>query len=170
MKKLSNLRTWTTEKLSQRMFYVLLGLIVVVFLLFFFIGFDEPFIDDPNFNEPLFTDVVIYLMWFLLFIALGVGIISLIRAIRTDSDSEDETNNVPEKKIKRIVVLGTTICLIITFLVASTAAMDINGKKYVDWIGLKLSDMFIYTSILMLIVAAGAAAFGATKYIRKGGK
>ena len=39
------------------------SLAVVVFALFFLVGYDMPFLENPDFNAPLFTDVLIILMW-----------------------------------------------------------------------------------------------------------
>ena len=47
------------------------------------------------------------------------------------------------------------------------APMLINGENYADWLWLKLSDMFVITSLLMLVAGIGAVCFGATRYIRK---
>ena len=60
-----NLRKKSTEQLSQRIFYGLLAITLLVFCCFFLIGYDEPFVDNPDFNAPLFTDVLILLMWVL---------------------------------------------------------------------------------------------------------
>lgn|SRR5574344_103167 len=166
MMKLSEIKTWSTEKISQRVFYVLIGLSVVIFLLFFFVGFDEPYIDNPDFNAPLFTDVLIVFMWILSFCALAVAICAMVKTYRTESKMKD-TNGIPERKIRRYTWLGTFGCMLLFFLVASSSSMLINGKQYEDWLWLKVSDMFVYTSIILLLVAAGAVIYGATRYIRK---
>ena len=41
-----------TEKLSQRVFYVLVGLCVVVFGLFYVVGYDMPYVFNPELNAP----------------------------------------------------------------------------------------------------------------------
>lgn len=45
--------------------------------------------------------------------------------------------------------------------------MQVNGNEYGDWLWLKLSDMFVFTSLLMLLGAIVAVLFGATRYVRK---
>jgi len=47
MKKI-NLRSMHAEKLSQRVFYVLVGLCVVVFGLFYVVGYDMPYVFNPE--------------------------------------------------------------------------------------------------------------------------
>lgn len=60
--KFKNVRQWSTEKISQRVFYCLLGLAALVFALFFLVGYDMPFEENPDFNAPLFTNVLLFLM------------------------------------------------------------------------------------------------------------
>ena len=71
------------------------------------------------------------------------------------------------RRIFRITWLGTLAILVLSFLLGSSDSMLINGENYADWIWLKLSDMFVITSLLMLVAGIGAVCFGATRYIRK---
>lgn len=48
--KIESVKQWSTEKISQYILYVLVGLIVLIFILFYLIGFDLPFLDNPAFN------------------------------------------------------------------------------------------------------------------------
>lgn len=50
--KISNIKKWSTEKLSQSIFYVLVGFAVITFFLFFCVGYDMPFEENPDFNAP----------------------------------------------------------------------------------------------------------------------
>ena len=50
------------EQISQKVFRLMIGLAVLVFGLFYLIGYDLPFDENPDFNAPLFTDVLIFLM------------------------------------------------------------------------------------------------------------
>lgn len=165
--KIKDIKSWQTEKISQRVFYVLIGLAVLIFALFFLVGYDLPFEENPDFNAPLFTDCLIGLMWILLLMALGLSVYSIVKGYRLTVKQEKMSNGIPENKIFRIVWLSTLAILVITFLVGSSAPMLINGNEFGDWVWLKISDMFVTTSILMLVAAFGAVIFGATRYIRK---
>ena len=164
--KFKNVRQWSTEKISQRVFYCLLGLAALVFALFFLVGYDMPFEENPDFNAPLFTDVLIVLMWLFLIGGVGLAVYSMIRDYR-GAKSEAVVNGVPVRRIFRITWLGTLAILVLSFLLASSEPMLINGENYADWIWLKLSDMFVITSLLMLVAGIGTVCFGATRYIRK---
>ena len=156
----------SAEQVSQRIFYILIALAVLVFGLFFLVGYDMPFEENPDFNAPLFTDVLIGLMWLFLVGGIGVAIYSRWKDYR-GSRSEAVVNGVPVRRIFRITWIGLLALLVLTFALGSSAPMLINGENYADWLWLKLSDMFVITSLLMLLAGMGAVIFGATRYIRK---
>jgi len=156
----------SAERISQQVFYVMIGLAVLVFGLFFLVGYDMPFEENPDFNAPLFTDVLIGLMWLFLIGGVGLALFSMVRDYRS-SKSEAVVNGVPVRRIFRITWIGTLAVLVLSFLLGGSDPMLINGEDYTDWLWLKLSDMFVVTSLLMLLAGIGAVCFGATRYIRK---
>ena len=81
MLRLSNIRHWPTEKISQRVLYLLISLTVLVFLLFYCVGYDHPFADNPSFNAPLFTDLLLMFMPLLALLALGLSIWAVVRSV-----------------------------------------------------------------------------------------
>ena len=160
-------KKWSAEKLSMRVFYVLAGLSIAVFAMYWFVGYERPFADNPNFNAPLFTDAVIVLGY--LFIAIGAGIAlwAVVRALRIRGKGESYNNNIPVKKISYSVSIGVLGLLLLTFFIGSSAEMLINGVWFTDHFWLKTSDMFIYTSLVLIVIAIGAVIYGATKYTRR---
>lgn len=76
------------ERISQRILYVMVGLVVAVFLCFYLIGFDEPFAADSSFNAPLLTDLLIGFMWFLFGIAVVAAGIAAVRSVRLARNNE----------------------------------------------------------------------------------
>lgn len=156
----------SAEKVSQQVFFVMIALAVIVFGLFFLVGYDMPFEENPDFNAPLFTDALIVLMWLFLAAGIGLAVCSMAKGYRSGK-SEAVVNGVPVRRIFRITWLATLGLLLLTFLLGSSDPMLINGENYADWLWLKLSDMFVVTSLLMLAVGIGAVCFGATRYIRR---
>ena len=155
------------ERISQRILYVLIGVIALVFVLFFSVGFYTPFAGDPSFNAPLFTDVLLIFMWILFGLAVFAMVLSLIHSARTISGKQRVVNGIPTYKIT-IAVFGTTfLCLVLSFLFGSSDSMVINGTTYADKFWLKASDMFVTSSLVLLLAAIGASVFGATRYYRK---
>ncbi len=49
----SKQKTKLAEKISQQVFYIMIGLAVLVFGLFFLVGYDFAFRENPDFNAPL---------------------------------------------------------------------------------------------------------------------
>ena len=141
----------SAEQISQQVFFILIGLAVLVFGLFFLVGYDMPFEENPDFNAPLFTDVLIVLMWLFLIGGVGLAVYSMIRDYR-GAKSEAVVNGVPVRRIFRITWLGTLAILVLSFLLGSSDSMLINGENYADWIWLKLSDMFVITLLIFFLV------------------
>ena len=162
----SKQKTKSAEKISQQVFYIMIGLAVLVFGLFFLVGYDLPFEENPDFNAPLFTDVLILLMWLFLIGGVGLAVFSMIIDYRI-SKSEAVVNVIPVRLIFRITWIGTLAVLLLTFFLGGSAPMLINGENYADWLWLKLSDMFVITSLLMLVAGIGALNYSPTHYNRK---
>lgn len=146
---------------------MLSGIIVLVFALFWLVGFDRPYEDDGNFNAPLFTDVLLVLMLMLTAGAIGVAAWSAVRSGKVSGGGERVVNNIPVRKIGLAVAVGTVIMLLLTFLLSSSDPMKINGLNYTDTFWLRTSGMFVSTTLVMIFVAIAAVVYGATKYIRK---
>ncbi len=166
--KISDIKTWSSEMISRRIFYLLIGVSVLVFALFFLVGYDMPFEENPDFNAPLFTNALIFLMCVLLVVAFVLVVASFACSHRNGAVlGEAHVRQIPEKGIARCVWGGLALLLLTTFCFGSSASIRINGSDYADWTWLKVSDMLVYTSLVLLLCAFGAVAFGATRYIRK---
>ncbi|MCR5077012.1 MAG: hypothetical protein K6A82_03125 [Prevotella sp.] len=155
------------ERISQRILYVLISISAVVFLAFYLIGFSEPFAADSTFNSPLLTDVLIGFMWLLLMVAISTALVAIIRSIRMGGKGERLINGIPVRRIGYVVSGITIISLILTFLLGSSEGMTVNGQSFTDAFWLRVSDMFVSSSLILLAVAVGAVVFGATRYYRK---
>lgn len=167
MKKLRNIRKWPTEKISQTVLYILVGLSALVFLLFYLVGYNMQSVENPDFNAPLFTDVLLVFMLLLLVAAIVIGGVAAYFGIKKSDASDKVVNGVPSAKISAITFGFTFVVLVLTFIFGSTDSMLINGHQFTDVFSLKLSDMFVLTSLIMILVAIGAVIFGCTRYIRK---
>lgn len=160
-------RSNSAERISQRILYGIVAVAVVVFGLFYLVGFDRPYMDDPNFNSPLFTNAVLFLMYGMVLAAVVILGCAIYHTLKTRGRGERVDNGIPVKKIAYIVAIGTMVALLLTFLLGSSAPMTVNGKEYTDALWLKVADMFIFTGIGMILVAIVAVVYGATRYKRK---
>lgn len=165
-----DIRNTPTEKISRRILYAFSGLVVLVFVGFYLIGFDRPFYDNPAFNSPVLTDVVLGTMYLLLLSGIGVAVWAVVREVRLRGHEQKVVNNIPAALLSRCIVGGTLLLLVLTALLGSAAPIMVNGKEYADPLWLKVADVFIFSSLILLVVAIGVVVFGATRYIRKDAK
>lgn len=157
----------TLKKLSSRILYLLVGTIAVVFAMFWLIGYNRPYDENPNFTAPLFTDLLLTAIIVLLFGAIAVGVWSVVRSVKVSGRGEKYVNNIPVRRTGIIVACATIAVMLLSFFLGSSDPMTINGTTYDDMLGLKLSDMFISTSLLMIAAAIVAVIMGSVKNIRK---
>ncbi len=163
------LRHWSTERISHRVLYALIGVTVVAYALFALVGFNIPYEQDPDKNAPLFTDLLLWLGWITLVLSLVLAVASTVHSHKL-SPRKAERNGIAHRRLSLIVWLVVILCLGLTFAIGSTAPMFINGEDYEDPLWLRVADMFVYTSLTLLAAAVGAMVFGATRYIRKNRK
>ena len=166
-KLLLKISSMTAEQLSTRILYALVAVAALVFALFFAVGYDRPYTDDPQFNDPVFTDGVLWLIYILVVMACGVALCSLLRALRHRDGADDIINNLPATRIKYCTFIFTAILLVLTFLLGSTEPVLVNGSKYTDSLWLRITDMFLNTAMALLVVAALGVAFGLSGRSRK---
>ncbi len=160
-------RRLPAERLSLRVLYVLLALTALLFAAFFLVGFDRPSLESPGFRDPLFTDVLLWFALALSALALGAGAWALWRGLRQRDGSERVVNGVPSAKISIGVAALTATVTLLSFVCGSPAPVTVNGSPFADAFWLKAADMFVATSLALMLVAVGAVVFGYTRYYRK---
>ena len=163
MKKLNQLKT---DQISSRVLYATVGLTVVVFALFYLVGYNAPYLFDPTYNAPVLTDLVLVLMYLMTAIALGVAVYSVVKGGRTRS-SEKIVNGVPVAKIAWGTVAFVAVLLVVTFIAGSSEPLKVNGTLFSDAFWLRITDMFIYTSLLLIAVAVVAVGYSMSGINRK---
>lgn len=162
MKKPGNIKT------KQQWIKIgLIALSVIVFLAFWFVGYDMPYEEDASFNAPLLTDMLLGYIYLLLAAAIGVTVYSAVHGIRTKGRQDNTENGVPAARITVATWGITAALLIVTFACASTAPIKVNGHDFTEAVWLRLSDMFIYSSAVMILLAVLAVTFGMSGYSRR---
>lgn len=105
-------------------------------------------------------DVILTIVYLMLAAAVGAVIFSVIRSNSSGDRMLSVSNGIPVGKILVIQVVATVAVLCLTFALGSSNTLTVNGKPYGEWFWLKIADMFIYTSALMLAVALALAVYG----------
>lgn len=100
MGKFSNISRKPTERISQMVFYVIIGLIAVTFALFYLVGYNTQSVEDPSFVSPMLTDVILVLMIVLLAAAAVVGIAAVYVGLRKRDKSDRTVNGVRRQRFQ----------------------------------------------------------------------
>lgn len=166
-KLLQKLKGHSTEWITNRLLYILVGFAALVFVCFWTIGFEMPDLQDPSVNAPLLTGLLITVLELFVLLAVCVLIWAGIRTLRLGKGSGHIDNGINAWRISLSVAAGTVVVLLLTFLIGSTDPMRINGQLYRSWFWLKASDMFVVSSLILLLAAIACVIFGATRYNRK---
>ena len=111
-----NLRHYSTEKISHRVLYALTAVTAVVFCLFYFVDFDHPFYDNPEYNAPKFTGLLIGFIVFFVAASVLTGFVALAISIRKNGRAGGVVNGIHTARITSAIVAFTALLLIITFV------------------------------------------------------
>ena len=106
-------------------------------------------------------------MWVLLVLAVVAALVAMVKGLRTSNQDEGLSNGIPSRKIAYSTYGITILLLVLSFAFGSSKAMMVNGAHFTDAFWLRVTDMFVNTSLSLLVIAAGVVIFGATRYYRK---
>lgn len=119
-----------------------------------------------DFSSPIFVSVLLYTIYALLLIALGLLVWSAVRSVRRNR-GEAVSNGLPVRRMAWGVLVLVAVVLGLTCLLASTEPLVINGKVFDDSFWLRVSDMLISTSLILILVAVVGVLFGLSGLSRK---
>ncbi len=104
-----------------------------------------------SFISPAIADVMLWLMYIILAAAIGVTAYSVWHGLRNRRKGSDVVNGVPAGRIGWLVAVGFVLIMVVTFALGSTKPILTNGTWLTDGFWLRAADMFIYTSIILII-------------------
>ncbi len=164
----TNIGNMSADRIAGRVFLLLIVAAAVVFGAFYLFGFSVPYAENPNYNAPMFTDVLIGLAYTLVVLAVVLIGVSVVRDIKTRMGGDAVSNGIPSARIMYSTAGTSAVVLLITFLSGSSEPMEINGRMYDSAVWLKLSDMFINTSAVLMVIAVICVVFGLSGIVRGG--
>ena len=103
------------------------------------------------FVSPLVADIMLWLMYIAVVVAVVVTFVSVMRTLRLRTKDDEVVNGVPRTRLAWIVGVAFLLCLVLTFVLGSSEPVKTNGKLFTDTFWLKATDMFIYTSLILII-------------------
>lgn len=95
----------------------------------------------------LFVNVVIVAMYVLLAVTLALSVWSAIHGVKTHQRQRST-------RIAYGVAVGVGLVLLLTYLFGSTRALPSNGSLFTDAFWLRVADMLINSSILIIIACS----------------
>ena len=104
-----------------------------------------------SFVSPAIADMMLWLMYITLAIAIGVTAFSVWHGLRNRRKGSDVVNGVPAGRIGWLVAGGFVLIMVVTFALGSTQPILTNGTLLTDSFWLRTADMFIYTSLILII-------------------
>lgn len=109
------------------------------------------------------VDIVLASVYLVMAAAVGVLLFSAVYRIRMGEKSPSVVNGIPAGKITLATVIGTIVMLVITFLTGTDNKLTVNGDIYENTLWLKVADMFIFTSLMMFVLAAVIVLYGVVR-------
>ena len=165
MKK-NNVRKKPTEKISHLFMFVMMGIIAFVFLLYYLVGYNAPAAWDEKYNSPLLTDLVILLMFALLVGAIVAVSCSKILSLRKNQ-TPAVVNGIHGKRVTWCVTGVVIAVLAVTCLALPADRLYVNGEAYDDTLWLHVTNMFVASSLFLIIIGLCAIVFGVFQNKRK---
>lgn len=156
---------WPTEKISRLALYGIITLTAIVFVAFFLIGYNRPYLENPNYNAPLLTGTLIVYLCIALIVALLLVVGSVTKRIRLRKGISSTENGIPASKIALSTAGLTVLTLVVTFLFGS--GTDSRTEATAFWN--KAADMFVNSSIFLIFMAilAIAASYVVSKKLNR---
>ena len=109
-------------------------------------------------DSALFIDILLWAVYVILTIAIGMAVWSAIHGVRTHERDKDPLASRRTSMIGYATAALVAVVLIFTFATASTQPVVSNGKPFTDTLWLRLTDMFIFTSLLLICVCSAVVA------------
>ncbi len=118
------------------------------------------------YESPLFVELLLDGIYLLLIAVVGLTAWSALRTVRLRKGQDGE-ERIPARGIAWGVAALLVLTLSATALLADTTPLTINGKTFSDTFWLRVSDMLINTSGVLMLVAIVCALFGMRRWIVK---
>ena len=157
------------SKIASIVYYVLLALSVVVFVLFFCVGFGNmESLSSGYYKSPQFTDLLMYWMYVL---AAICGVCTLIGAVTAKGGKIDSNMPAWGNVLAKVGMwLFVPVILVAWFLggaLGSTEPIMTGTGLYEDAFWLQATDAIIYTVYVLLGVTAVALVISLTGLFKK---
>ena len=129
MKK-NKLKIKDNKRLANISLRVLCLLTLVIFSLFFLVGYDMPSLTKEGMVEPLLTNTVLVFTYIVLFLSIAIAVWSLIKEFLLGAQLPSVQNGIKVKLIRNTTFISVPTLLILFFLLGSSSPLKVNGIAF----------------------------------------
>ena len=101
-------------------------------------------------SEPV-ANIMLWLMYITVALALVVTGVSVWKTLRLRTKDDEVINGVPQTRIAWTTAGIFVVILLLTYLLGSPEPLMSNGVSFDSTFWLKTTDMFIYTSLILIV-------------------
>ncbi len=154
------------EKISNYVLYALSAIIVLSFLAFFLIGYDNP---EGDKNAPKLTGYLLYLQYALGLVAFALMIWSVVVNARKSSGSDEiKSTGIPGTKIVLATCAITIVSMIVGLLVGwNEDDFTTSSGTFTPGYLVTLVDVFMWAMYILAVVSVIAVVLSATGVFTK---
>jgi hypothetical protein len=106
-----------------------------------------------DYTSPLFVNIVLYTIYALVGVALLLTGWSVVRSLRLQGKSGGIQHGVHARTIALSTLALLVLTLVATWLLGSKEPLNVNGETYDNTLWLRISDMLIGTTLVLMILA-----------------
>ena len=110
-----------------------------------------------------FVDLVLITIYVLTALTLSITAWSVLHGYRRREEKELRRRRPLRLSVAALLV----VTLIVSWLLGSTEPIIVNGRVFADAFWLRISDMFIWSSLVLIVIAVGCTLYGMTGLQRK---
>lgn len=145
----------STENISKWLLRTLLAITVVIFALFFLVGFDTPYEEDPKMNAPLLTDAVLSGCIAFTVIAIILTVWSVVKQLVTGGSTTSKDTGIAAHTgtLSSITLVVSVVIGFVVGLANKSEHMLINGKDWNVPGEIIATDTCIISIIILLAIA-----------------
>jgi len=158
------------EKISKMALYICIGIILVSFAAFLTIGYDNPVGDN---NEPILTDVIMWLMYLLVIATAGLTVWSGVKGIASSKGTDSAASTgVPGGKVSLITwglfIVSVVIGLVLglgeeAFTAADGTVTSAGWVTVVDAFCVSIGILILAATVSVLVSMSGILTKSAIK-------
>lgn len=152
------------QQISNYAFLACVALIVVVFALFFFVGYDNPV---GEYNDPANTELLLFLMYALVVVCICLMVWSAAKGAIAGGGVDDAKTGVPGTKVTIASVAILVASLVIGAALGSSAAVTAADGTVTEGTWSWVSDIMIISMYVLAAVAGLGIVVNLTGILKK---